>query len=267
MRLPFIKRFLSSKYYPAIPQAILGIILVAAILSLLLGTTEPEMNLGLILSWSIGWPIMFSSFFFLARTWCSVCTLAMPGKYLQNLVKPQRATPQFIKEHSGWLMAALCILVMWVEIVWNAYKNPHLTGWIVLGVTIGSCICSVLYSRRAWCRYLCPLGAINAIFAMPSVLELRSNRHVCMNRCTEHNCFGGGELKGGCPMFRHPYLVDNNRDCIVCGDCIKNCNHSSIHLNLRLAPQELWSLQTPRRADSFLIVALGAIFYTFALHG
>lgn len=67
-------------------------------------------------------------------------------------------------------------------------------------------------------------------------------------------------------MFRHPYLVDNNRDCIICGDCIKNCNNSSIHLNLRLAPQELWSLQTPRRADSFLIVALGAIFFPFALH-
>jgi ferredoxin len=101
---------------------------------------------------------------------------------------------------------------------------------------------------------------------MPSIIELRSNRHVCLNRCTEHNCFGGGEVKGGCPMFRHPYLVDNNRDCIICGDCIKNCNNSSIHLNLRLAPQELWSLETPRRADSFLIVALGAIFFPFALH-
>lgn len=67
-------------------------------------------------------------------------------------------------------------------------------------------------------------------------------------------------------MFRHPYLVDNNRDCIFCGDCVKNCRNSSIHLNLRLAPQELWSLQTPRRADSFLIVSLGAIFFPFALH-
>lgn len=267
LRIPFVKRFLTSKNYPAIPQAFVGLLLTATILGLFLGTADPEMNPGLVLSWSIGWPIMFFSFFFLARMWCSVCTLAMPGKHLQNLLKPKRATPSFIKEYSGWLMATLCIMVMWVEIVWNAYENPHLTGWIILAVSIGSCICSVLYSRRAWCRYLCPLGAINAIFAMPSVLELRSNRHVCLNRCKEHNCFGGGEIKGGCPMFRHPYLVDNNRDCIICGDCIKNCNHSSIHLNLRLAPQELWSLETPRMADSFLVVALGAIFFTFALHG
>ena len=267
LRLPFIRKFLTSKYYPAIPQGFVGLIIAIAVLALFLGNSDPEKNLGLIMSWSIGWPVMFFSFFFLARIWCSVCTLAMPGKHLQNLIKPNRKTPTWMKEYSGWLMAILCILVLWVEIVWNATENARLTGSIILAVTLGSCICSVLYSRRAWCRYLCPLGAINAIFAMPSVLELRSNRHVCLNRCQEHNCFGGGDLKGGCPMFRHPYLVDNNRDCILCGDCIKNCPNSSIHLNIRLAPQELWSLETPRRADSFLIVALGAIFFTFALHG
>ncbi|WP_136805463.1 sigma 54-interacting transcriptional regulator [Desulfosediminicola flagellatus] len=266
LRFPLVKRFITSNKFPTIPQGIVGLIILATVLALFLGPREPDKNIGLIMSWAIGWPLLFFSFFFLARTWCSVCSLAMPGKQLQNLIKPRKNTPQFIKEHSGWIMAVLCIIVLWVEVVWNAYENPLLTGWIILAVTIGSCICSVLYSRRTWCRYLCPLGAINAIFAMPSIIELRSNRHVCMNRCTEHNCFGGGEKKGGCPMFRHPYLVDNNRDCIICGDCIKNCNNSSIHLNLRLAPQELWSLETPRRADSFLIVALGAIFFPFALH-
>lgn len=267
LRIPFFKRFLTSSKFPTIPQGLVGLVISATVLALFLGPREPDKNLGLIMSWSIGWPLLFFSFFFFARTWCSVCTLAMPGKHLQNLIKPVRHTPQIIKTYSGWIMAFLCIIVLWVEIVWNAYENPLLTGWIILAVTIGSCVSSVFYSRRMWCRYLCPLGAINAIFAMPSIIELRSNRHVCLNRCTEHNCFGGGEVKGGCPMFRHPYLVDNNRDCIICGDCIKNCNNSSVHLNLRLAPQELWSLETPRRADSFLIVALGAIFFPFALHG
>jgi hypothetical protein len=100
---------------------------------------------------------------------------------------------------------------------------------------------------------------------MPSVVELRSNRHVCLNRCQNHSCFVGEGDVTGCPMFRHPYLVDNNRDCIMCAKCIKSCGNSSIQLNLRLAPQELWALETPRRADSFLIVSMGAIFFPFAL--
>jgi hypothetical protein len=86
-----------------------------------------------------------------------------------------------------------------------------------------------------------------------------------MNRCQNHACFTGDTDVAGCPMFRHPYLVDNNRDCIMCAKCIKNCDNSSVQLNLRLAPEELWALETPRRADSFLIVSMGAIFFPFAL--
>ncbi|MGL1931893.1 MAG: sigma 54-interacting transcriptional regulator [Desulfotalea sp.] len=266
LRLPFIRDFLKSWCFPIIPQAIVGTILLLSVVALFLGSQEPRENLGLTVSWAIGWPLMFFSFFFLARMWCSICTLAMPGKVLQDIFKPKRKTPRFIKHYSGWIMTIFCILVFWVEIVWDAYTDPILTGWIILAVTVGSIIFSLMYSRRAWCRYLCPLGAVNAIFAMPSILELRSNRHVCLNKCQVHACFGGTDETKGCPMFRHPYLVDNNRDCIFCADCIKNCNNHSIQLNLRLAPQELWEIQSPRLADSFLIVALGAIFFPFSLH-
>ncbi len=266
LRIDWINRILRSPLFPRVPQIIVGAILLLAVVTLFFGPKEAERNLGITLSWSIGWPLLFFSFFFLARTWCSVCTLAMPGILMQNLIKPQRKLPEIIKRYSGWIMAVFCILLLWVEVVWNSYENPVLTGWIILTITLGSLLTSVIYSRRAWCRYLCPLGAINAIFAMPSIIELRSNRHVCLNRCETHTCFAGGEENTGCPMFRHPYLVDNNRDCIFCTACIKSCAHRAVHLNLRLAPQELWTLQNPRWEDSFLIVSLGAIFFPFALH-
>jgi hypothetical protein len=47
---------------------------------------------------------------------------------------------------------------------------------------------------------------------------------------------------------------------------MKHCNKHSVHLNVRMAPQELWDIEAPRRPDSFLIVSLGAIFFLFALH-
>ncbi|WP_456473629.1 sigma 54-interacting transcriptional regulator [Desulfolithobacter sp.] len=265
LRIPWIRKFLRSSIFPLGPRIVVGFFLLVTISALFFGPQNGVSNAGITMGWYIGWPLMFFSFFFLARTWCSVCTLAVPGRILQNLVKPQKKTPSYIKNNSGWIMAILCILVFWVEIVWDAYNTPRLTGSIILAVTTGSIIFSILYSRRSWCRYLCPLGAVNAIFSMPSILELRSNRHVCLNRCQEHACFVGGATGLGCPMFRHPYLVDNNRDCIMCANCIKNCNNSSIQLNIRLAPNELWTLKNPRKADSFLIVSMGAIFFPFAL--
>lgn len=266
LRIGWVRSLIESKMFPTLPSAVVGMVLLVAMLTLFFGPSDPEKNLGITLSWVIGWPLLFFSFFFMARTWCSVCTLAMPGTLLQFLVKPTRSTPLFLKKYSGWIMAWLCLIVLWVEIVWNAYDNPVLTGWIILAVTLGSIIFSLFFKRRAWCRYLCPLGAMNAIFAMPSILEVRSNRHLCLNRCEDHACYAGDLEKEGCPMFRHPFMVDNNRDCIVCGKCIKHCNKHSVHLNVRLAPQELWDIEAPRRPDSFLIVSLGAIFFLFALH-
>ncbi len=266
LRIGWVRSLIESRLYPVLPSTVVGVVLLIAVATLFFGPAEPEKNLGITLSWVIGWPLLFFSFFFMARTWCSVCTLAMPGTLLQYLVKPTRSTPLFLKKYSGWIMVWLCITVLWVEIVWNAYDNPVLTGWIILAITIGSIVFSLFFKRRAWCRYLCPLGAVNAIFAMPSILEVRSNRHLCLNRCEDHACYTGDLEKEGCPMFRHPFMVDNNRDCIVCGRCIKNCNKHSVHLNVRLAPQELWDIEAPRRPDSFLIVSLGAIFFLFALH-
>ena len=266
LRIPWIRNFLSSWVFPRVPQVVIGCVLLITLVCLFLGPSRSTSNIGLTIGWYIGWPLMFFSFFFLARTWCSVCSFAVPGTILQNIIKPTRKTPPFMKNNAGWIMAVLCILVFWIEIVWDAYNSPYLTGGIILIITMGSILFSVLYSRRAWCRYFCPLGAVNAIFSMPSVVELRSNTHVCLNRCQSHSCFRGDSEMPGCPMFRHPYLVDNNRDCIMCAKCIKSCENSSIQLNVRLAPQELWSLETPRRADSFLIVAMGAIFFPFALH-
>ncbi len=266
LRIKWFRSLIESRLYPALPSAVVGVVLLVAVITLFFGPSDPEKNIGITISWVIGWPLLFFSFFFMARTWCSVCSLALPGTLLQYLVKPTRSTPLFIKKYSGWIMAWLCIVVLWVEIVWNAYDNPALTGWIILAVAIGSIVFSLFFKRRAWCRYLCPLGAINAIFAMPSILEVRSNRHLCLNRCEDHACYTGDLDQEGCPMFRHPFMVDNNRDCIVCGRCIKNCTKHSVHLNLRLAPQELWDIEAPRRPDSFLIVSLGAIFFLFALH-
>jgi CRP-like cAMP-binding protein/ferredoxin len=267
LRIPGVKNFLKSPVFPVVPRFVVGVVLLATLAALLWGPQDSGRNIGITMSWAIGWPLLFFSFFFLARTWCSICTLAVPGKLVQAIVKPDRPTPQFIKKYSGWIMALLCITVLWIELVWDAYSSPLLTATVILAVSAGSFIFSIFYKKRVWCRYLCPLGAINAIFAMPSVLELRANRPFCLNRCTEHVCFRGDESQSGCPMFRHPFLVDNNRDCIMCAECVKSCNNSSIHLNLRLTPEELWDLNTPRRADSFLVVALGAIFFPFALHG
>ncbi len=266
LRLAPVRTLFTSPLFPVLPRVIVGIFFIAVLAILFFGPTSGEKNIGLTLSWVVGWPLLIFAFFFLARTWCSVCGLSVPGWIAQKIMRPERPTPQLIRQYSGWIMTGLCILLFWIETAWDAYASPRLTAWIIFAITLSALFFSMFFKRRVWCRYICPLGAINALFSMPSILELRANRHVCMNRCVDQLCYNGDEQAIGCPMFRHPFLVDNNRDCILCGQCIKNCQLNSIHLNLRLAPQELWNLQSPRLEDSILVVSLAAIFYPFALN-
>ena len=101
LRIDWVRKLLESPIFPRVPQFIIGAILLLAVITLFLGPDDPEKNIGITLSWSIGWPLMFFSFFFLARTWCSVCTLAVPGMLVQNLVKPQRKTAAVGQELLG----------------------------------------------------------------------------------------------------------------------------------------------------------------------
>lgn len=266
LRIRAIRTVVTSRFFPVLPRALVGIFFLFVVGVLFFGPSSAHHNIGLTLSWVIGWPMMIFAFFFLARTWCSVCGLSVPGWLAQKIIRPSRPTPKIIRQYSAWIMATLCIVLFWIETTWNAYASPRLTAWIIFTITMGSFICSLIFKRRVWCRYICPLGAVNALFSMPSILELRANSHMCLNRCHNHACYTGDEDQTGCPMFRHPFLVDNNRDCILCGQCIKNCTLHSLHLNLRLAPQELWNQQNPRLADSLLVVSLAAIFFPFVFN-
>jgi CRP-like cAMP-binding protein/polyferredoxin len=266
LRFPMVRQLISHRFFPDLPRLVILILFFLVMTVLVFGPREATRNIGITLSWFVGWPLLMISFFFLPRFWCSVCALSATGAFLQKIFRPRFQVPAAMITASGWIMGLLCLSVFWVEIVWDAYSSPLLTAGIMAAIATGSLTCCILFQRYAWCRYLCPLGALNGIFSLPSVLELRANRHLCDNQCQEHACYKGTPTSPGCPMFRHPSLVDNNRDCILCGRCIKNCRLQAIQLNLRLAPHELWLIQTPRRTDSLLIAGLAAVFLPLARH-
>jgi CRP-like cAMP-binding protein/NAD-dependent dihydropyrimidine dehydrogenase PreA subunit len=265
LRLPQVRNFFEKNFQQVFSRVVL-VLFFGIVLVLFFGPQDADMNFGAALCWYFGWPLLMISFFFLPRFWCSICAMSAPGKWLQKFVQPTRRLPAFLADRAGWIMAMLCLAVFWAEIVFNAYDNPRLTGMIFLSIAFGSFLFSMFFERYTWCRYLCPLGGLNAVFSMPSILELRANRQMCVNQCQDHACYLGTEKVPGCPMFRHPFLVDNNKDCILCGRCIRNCELRSIELNLRLAPQELWTIQNTRISDSFLIVSLGAVYFFLVFH-
>ncbi|MCW2279379.1 4Fe-4S binding protein [Heliophilum fasciatum] len=92
------------------------------------------------------------------------------------------------------------------------FSEMTLTGIVILGVTL----LSALIIERAWCRYLCPLGALFTLFAPLSRINITRHRASCINchACTK-----------ACPVQIDVAQQDVVRDsqCIKCLRCIIHC--------------------------------------------
>lgn len=72
---------------------------------------------------------------------------------------------------------------------------------------------------RPFCKYICPLGAIYAVFNPISVFRYR----VDMEKCT--HC---GACARACPMQADPAADANDPECIRCGKCRQVCPTGAI---------------------------------------
>lgn len=56
--------------------------------------------------------------------------------------------------------ACTAAILVW-EDVWHLNSSAALTGWLLSLITAGAVACGVLFPKRFWCRYLCPIGGMN----------------------------------------------------------------------------------------------------------
>ena len=96
-------------------------------------------------------------------------------------------------------------------------------------ITAGAMIFSALFERRFWCRYLCPIGGMNGMFAKLSITELRGTAGAPVRQNAPPTSAtkavrkkGEGQETSGCPLYSHPAQLEDNRDCVLCMTCLKS---------------------------------------------
>jgi NAD-dependent dihydropyrimidine dehydrogenase PreA subunit len=158
------------------------------------------------------------------------------------------------------------LIFLWEEL-WHLEDTAYLSSCLLLLITAGAMIFSAIFERRFWCRYLCPIGGMNGLFAKLSMIELRAQQGTCSAECTTYQCYKGGPQKGegmetgGCPLYSHPAQLEDNRDCVLCMTCLKACPHRSVELNLRPPGIELWTTHVPHSYEvALLLLLLGGIY-------
>ena len=223
------------------------------------------------LVWGLWWPALALISPFLGRLWCTVCPFSTIMDFVQKRVHKNRAIPDSIIKYDYLIVSFLFLLIFWIEVITGMRFNPSYTAILLISIQVCAIFIAVLYPRHTWCRHFCPLGGFIGTASVGSMLEVRADATVCLNKCTTFECYVGQGNVPGCPMSQHLPFLDNNLDCKLCFNCVRNCPNGSVQVNLRLAGREVWHLVRVNQGYVVFIGVMLAILvplnYFAPLHG
>lgn len=275
--VPWLRRLLLSRWYPEGIWIVMMAIFVPVTVLGFLGAQIREDSITLNLFWAWWWPGYLFVFAFVGRLWCAVCPFMILGEWVRRfslwLFPRQQLTwnTQWLNRWGAWILFGGFLAIYLWEKLWDLPHHAYLSSWLLLTITAGAVIFSLIYERRLWCRYLCPIGGMNGMFAKLSMVELRSTQQVCGSQCNTFGCYRGseataitfvdalpneGQATGGCPLYSHPAQLQDNRDCVLCMTCLKACPNRSVQLNLRFPASDLLDHHQGFWAEAALLLLL-----------
>lgn len=197
----------------------------------------------------IGTVTVFVLWFFLGgRTFCSwVCPYHLVAEFTEklHLKLVEKKIIKGVDFHRGtrtvfYVIFALLALVSGYTVFESVSPTGILSRAIIYGpglalIWVGVLLLfEVLISRRAWCRYVCPIGMTYGFVGAASPLRIRYD---------VHNCQHEGECRKVCLV---PHVLDTvikgrardlevpiGADCTRCGLCVDICPTGSLRYQFR----------------------------------
>ncbi len=242
-------------------------IFVVVNLWLWLGPQDRAHNGALNLFWAWWWPLILLSHPLVGRLWCAFCPFMVWGEISQRLSRrlgwrPRRWPRGNLDRWAAPLLAAGFAAILLWEALGNLVDTAWLSSCLLLLITAGAVVGSLVFEKRFWCRTLCPVGGMNGLFAKLAISELRAEPGTCSGSCTTYACFKGGPAEGegmatqGCPLGTHPAHLEDNRNCVLCLTCAQACPHRSVQVRLRPPAADLQREADPPAGEAGLILVL-----------
>lgn len=179
--------------------------------------------------WTLWWPALLVTGFLVARGWCSYCPLEAIGEFVGAKNQVTNEPMRWLRHLGPAISLAGVVLLLLLEQATGMFSHALATGFLLAGLLTATVAADMVIGRRGWCKFLCPLGRIVSLVSHISLLDMHSNHNVCVSRCRVDDCVKEKE----CPMGLHPTGIENSDHCILCLDCVRNCPHHSMELDLR----------------------------------
>ncbi|MFZ3169481.1 MAG: 4Fe-4S binding protein [Candidatus Methanoperedens sp.] len=217
------------------------LLLVLAVFAGFFGIQNSNKSLATISIWVIWWSLLIISLALFGRIWCLMCPFGAAGYFF--------------------------LIITWADFQFNLVNSPMYTAYFIVALLGLIVIISIIFERRSFCRYVCPITGLIGLYSMFAPFELRAKEKETCKICKEKYCISGNENGYACPVFEYPGTMEKNANCILCTECVKTCHRNNISFNLRSFAGDLFTLTKTRMDEAlFILVLLGVtIFQTLVL--
>ncbi len=249
------------------------LLLVMVIFAGFFGIQNSNKNLATISIWVIWWSLLIISVTLAGRIWCFMCPFGAIGDWVQRRTFYKRVNDTFSlnrkwpEEFRNLSIAALFFLVItWADFQFNLVNIPLLTAYFIFSLLGLIIIISIIFERRSFCRYACPITGLIGIYSMFAPIELRAKEKNTCKTCKEKNCNSGNENGYPCPVFEYPGTLEKNTHCILCTECIKTCRRNNLSFNIRSFAGDIAPINTRNDEAFFIFILFGVtIFQTLIM--
>jgi polyferredoxin/heme/copper-type cytochrome/quinol oxidase subunit 2 len=248
-RLPWMKALVKLRSFQFLVLFPNLIIFYLFLLSGLWGSPVGNRNIAVIFVWIAWWFVLKAILVPLGgRVWCMICPLPAPAEWLSRrsltavryIQRPfrglhhrftglQKDWPKSL--NNIWLQNFLFLVLISFGII--LITRPIATAFLFLMILLTSLSLALIFRRRVFCLYLCPVGGFLGTYSMAGMTEVRVKDPEVCKKHKEKECYAGGPGGWACPWNRYPGKMTRNNYCGLCTECIKSCPKDNVSLFVR----------------------------------
>ncbi len=147
--------------------------------------------------------------------------------------------------------------------------QPNITSIVLIVFLFAALAASLIFERRAFCRYLCPVGGFIGLYSQVAPVEVRVKDSAVCAAHTEKSCYIGNAEGYGCPWQVYPGGLTKNTYCGTCMECLRTCPHDNVAIQIRPFGDDLLKPHGRKLDEAFkAFIMLGsAIVYSAVMLG